>query len=120
MFDRKVTEADTYLQMMIDQTTKIEQRIEAIESEEEREKYRPLQQQANEMLDHIKHSIVLLQIAKVNFFPLQLTFFFHVFLPTIQNTAVPINGIYNGPMKTEPDATASPGNVKHMPPIAGE
>jgi hypothetical protein len=68
MFDRKVSEADTYLQMMIDQTTKIEQRIEAIESEEEREKLQPLQQQANEMLDHIKHSIVLLQIAKVSEF----------------------------------------------------
>lgn len=47
LFDRKVSEADTYLQMMIDQTTKIEQRIEAIESAEEREQYEPLKEQAN-------------------------------------------------------------------------
>ncbi|CRK98250.1 CLUMA_CG011612, isoform A [Clunio marinus] len=95
MFDKKVSEADTYLQMMIDQTTKIEQRIDAIENAEEREKYDALREQANSMLDHIKHSIVLLQIAK--------------------NTAHPINGIYNGPMKTEPDPTASPGNIDVLP-----
>jgi hypothetical protein len=89
VFDRKVSEADTYLQMMIDQTTKIEQRIDSLESDEEREKYESLKAQANVsssehwaiqsdndlrfflfpisqlMLDHIKHSIVLLQIAKV-------------------------------------------------------
>lgn len=88
VFDRKVSEADAYLQLMIDQTTKIEQRIEAIENADESEKYKPLKEQANVsstwraptslsiifsslsiviqlMLDHIKHSIVLLQIAKV-------------------------------------------------------
>lgn len=47
LFDRKVSEADTYLQMMIDQTTKIEQRIEAIEDAEERQKYEALKEQAN-------------------------------------------------------------------------
>lgn len=47
LFDKKVSEADTYLQMMIDQTTKIEQRIESIESDDEREKYEPLKEQAN-------------------------------------------------------------------------
>lgn len=47
MFDRKVSEADTYLQMMIDQTTKIEQRIDAMESVDEREKYEPIKEQAS-------------------------------------------------------------------------
>lgn len=47
VFDRKVSEADTYLQLMIDQTTKIEQRIEAIESAEDREKYDMLSTHAN-------------------------------------------------------------------------
>lgn len=47
MFDRKVIEADTYLQMMIDQTTKIEQRIDEIENPEEREKYDALKEQAS-------------------------------------------------------------------------
>lgn len=66
LFDKKVSEADAYLQLIIDQTTKIEQRIEALENAEDREKYADLKEQANVMLDHIKHSIVLLQIAKVN------------------------------------------------------
>lgn len=47
IFDRKVSEADSYLQLMIDQTTKIEQRIDALESVEEREQYEPLKEQAN-------------------------------------------------------------------------
>lgn len=46
-FDRKVSEADTYLQLMIDQTTKIEQRIDEIENLEERERYDALKEQAN-------------------------------------------------------------------------
>ena len=65
MFDKKVSEADTYLQMVIDQYTKIEQRIDELENEEDRAKYDSLKEQINNMLDHIKHSIVLLQIAKV-------------------------------------------------------
>lgn len=65
MFDRKVMEADTYLQMIIDQATKIEQQIETMEDAEEKEKYEELKDQTNAMLDNIKHSIVLLQIAKV-------------------------------------------------------
>lgn len=54
------------------------------------------------MLENIKHSIVLLQIAK--------------------NTAHPINGIYQGPMKIEPDIThtASGNSVTDAPYSAGE
>lgn len=65
LFDKKVMEADTYLQMIIDQTSKIEQRIDALENADEKAMYDGVKLQANEMLDHIKHSIVLLQIAKV-------------------------------------------------------
>lgn len=65
LFDKKVMEADTYLQMIIDQTSKIEQRIDALDNAEEVAKYEGIKRQANEMLEHIKHSIVLLQIAKV-------------------------------------------------------
>lgn len=46
-FDRKVSEADSYLQMMIDQTTKIGERIEGLESSEERECYDSLKEQTN-------------------------------------------------------------------------
>lgn len=68
MFDRKVLEADTYLQMIIDQAAKIEQKINSAEESEEKEKYDKLKEQTNAMLDHIKHSIVLLQIAKVKIY----------------------------------------------------
>lgn len=43
------------------------------------------------MLDNIKHSIVLLQIAK--------------------NTAHPINGIYQGPIKSDNDTLSAPGQL---------
>jgi hypothetical protein len=47
MFDRKVSEADTYLQLIIEQANKIEQKIENIEDSEERERYNNLKDQAN-------------------------------------------------------------------------
>lgn len=48
-----------------------------MDDKEDLEKNKVIQENANAMLDSIKHSIVLLQIAK--------------------NTAHPINGIYQGP-----------------------
>lgn len=134
--DKRVSEADAYLQLMIEQTTKIEQKIAAQQASVNNsgstsssstvaavapgsgsnsnihsnnngnssgsgnnsvaapgpssatttgskpdghaaETNRRIQDNANAMLDSIKHSIVLLQIAK--------------------NTAHPINGIYHGP-----------------------
>ncbi|CAO1403299.1 unnamed protein product [Diamesa serratosioi] len=96
-FDKKVSEADIYLQLIIDQTTKLEEKISSLEDAEEREKYKALQEHTNQMLENIKHSIVLLQIAK--------------------NTAHPINGIYQGPMKIEPDIThtASGNSITDAP-----
>lgn len=47
MFDRKVSEADTYLQLIIEQTNKIEEKIAGLEDPLEREKYVNLQTQAN-------------------------------------------------------------------------
>ncbi|KAL1513667.1 hypothetical protein ABEB36_003050 [Hypothenemus hampei] len=73
-FDNKVSEADAYLQLMIEQTKKLEERIETLTNSEEKLKCEAILEHANLMLDNIKHSIVLLQIAK--------------------NTAHPINGIY--------------------------
>ncbi|XP_017879257.1 oxysterol-binding protein-related protein 9 isoform X2 [Ceratina calcarata] len=78
-FDRKVAEADAYLQLLIDQIKLIEtkQRTVAAEDEEKQEKYAAVLTQANAMLNSVKHTIVQLQIAK--------------------NTAIPVNGIYRGP-----------------------
>lgn len=47
MFDRKVSEADTYLQLIIEQTNKIEEKIAGLEDPEEREKYTNLKVQAD-------------------------------------------------------------------------
>uniref|UniRef100_W8AWZ7 Oxysterol-binding protein n=3 Tax=Ceratitis capitata TaxID=7213 RepID=W8AWZ7_CERCA len=94
LLSRRVSEADAYLQLIIDQTNKIEKRIEEIADAEEKAKCKALQDNASAMLDHIKHSIVSLQIAK--------------------NMAHPINGIYNGPITTTTGSnsvTASPTSV---------
>lgn len=66
-FDRKVAEADAYLQLLIDQIKVIEQRRESLgdEDEEKRLRYEDILTQANVMLNSVKHAIVQLQIAKV-------------------------------------------------------
>lgn len=74
-FDNKVSEADAYLQLMIEQTKKLEERITTMADPDEKAKCQLILEHANVMLDNIKHSIVLLQIAK--------------------NTAHPVNGIYH-------------------------
>uniref|UniRef100_A0A4Y0BGQ9 Oxysterol-binding protein n=1 Tax=Anopheles funestus TaxID=62324 RepID=A0A4Y0BGQ9_ANOFN len=88
LFDRKVTEADAFLQLMIDQTTKLETRLEALGDTEEATHLKTINEHVNAMLDNIKHSIVLLQIAK--------------------NTANPINGIYQGPICSKSETETEP------------
>ncbi|XP_065077737.1 oxysterol-binding protein-related protein 9 [Ochlerotatus camptorhynchus] len=97
LFDRKVSEADAYLQLMIEQTTKIDNRIQSLGECEEAEKLRTIYEHADAMLDNIKHSIVLLQITK--------------------NTANPIYGIYQGPMvsKSETETEASDSDLVAVP-----
>jgi hypothetical protein len=85
-FDNKVSEADAYLQLMIDQTKNLEERIKTMVDSDEKAKCQVILEHANVMLDNIKHSIVLLQIAK--------------------NTAHPINGIYQ--MRPGPSQNISP------------
>lgn len=85
--DRRINEADAYLQLMIEQTNKIERKLASgsasnitdpeklsKENKEMREANKLILDNANAMLESFKHSIVLLQIAK--------------------NTAHPINGVY--------------------------
>ncbi|XP_076260251.1 oxysterol-binding protein-related protein 9 isoform X2 [Rhynchophorus ferrugineus] len=74
-FDNKVSEADAYLQLMIEQTSKLEERMGTLTDSQEKATCELILKNANVMLDNIKHSIVLLQIAK--------------------NTAHPINGVYH-------------------------
>lgn len=114
--DKRISEADAYLQLMIEQTNRIENKIAAAAEAErtaaaatatdatdaDKEKKddvasvgkqpnKAIQESASAMLESFKHSIVLLQIAK--------------------NTAHPINGIYQGPLSlTNPKGSISQGN----------
>lgn len=56
--------------MLIDQIKLIEtrQRSVAVEDEEKQQKYSTILTQANAMLNSVKHTIVQLQIAKVNIY----------------------------------------------------
>ncbi|KAH8401526.1 hypothetical protein KR009_006203 [Drosophila setifemur] len=88
---RRVSEADAYLQLMIEQTNLLDKRIAELSDPEEQAKCKALQDNASAMLDHIKHSIVSLQIAK--------------------NMAHPINGIYNGPPATASTSSSVSGGA---------
>lgn len=103
--DKRICEADAYLQLMIDQANKVESKVAAAATASESatvlnevtaagddaaskvtttDSNKILLENTNAMLEAIKHSIVLLQIAK--------------------NTAHPMNGIYNGPVMIESNA----------------
>ncbi|XP_049544381.1 oxysterol-binding protein-related protein 9 isoform X1 [Anopheles darlingi] len=109
LFDRKVTEADAFLQLMIDQTTKIATRLEELGEEESEEatRLKTINDHANAMLDNIKHSIVLLQITKRY---LVLSDAENNPAPTPQNTANPINGIYQGPVLSKSETETEPSD----------
>ncbi|XP_036332645.1 uncharacterized protein LOC118743988 [Rhagoletis pomonella] len=94
LLGRRVSEADAYLQLIIEQTNKIDKRIEEITDAEEKVKCKALQDNASAMLDHIKHSIVSLQIAK--------------------NMAHPINGIYNGPISATTRSNSAAATLTSM------
>ena len=64
-FDKKLSETDAYLQLLINQVGTLETRIEACEDVASKEKYNVIKVTANAMIEAIKHSIVMLQISKV-------------------------------------------------------
>lgn len=63
-FDKKLTESDAYLQILIEQVKDLESKIENITEEKEKAQMSLVLERANTLLETIKHSIVLLQIAK--------------------------------------------------------
>lgn len=73
-FDKKLAEADAYLQILIDQTKALEQRMIPMSDSDDKVRCQAIWNHANNMLEQVKHTIVLLQIAK--------------------NTAHPVNGTY--------------------------
>ncbi|XP_075981680.1 oxysterol-binding protein-related protein 9 [Anticarsia gemmatalis] len=75
--ERRISEADAYLQIMIELVNKMGTRVTELADPHEKSKGQLILDHSNAMLDNIKHSIVLLQIAK--------------------NTVNPVNGVYQGP-----------------------
>ncbi|CAG2100377.1 unnamed protein product [Medioppia subpectinata] len=79
-FERKLTETDTYLQLLITQSKQLDQHIDSASNESEKEKYIAIKDKTLSLLDGIKHTIVLLQIAK--------------------NTTHPVNGVFTNSIAT--------------------
>ncbi|XP_023939762.1 oxysterol-binding protein-related protein 9 [Bicyclus anynana] len=75
--ERRISEADAYLQIMIELVAKMTTRVSELAEPQDKNKGQVILDHSNAMLDNIKHSIVLLQIAK--------------------NTVNPVNGVYQGP-----------------------
>ncbi|KAM9130183.1 oxysterol-binding protein-related protein 9 isoform 1-T1 [Pangshura tecta] len=63
-FDKKLTEADAYLQILIDQLKLFDDKLQHCIDDEQRKKIENLKATTNSMVESIKHCIVLLQIAK--------------------------------------------------------
>ncbi|XP_063057969.1 oxysterol-binding protein-related protein 9 isoform X3 [Engraulis encrasicolus] len=63
-FDKKLAEADAYLQILIDQIKLFDEKIKDCKEDESRRKIENLKETTCSMVESIKHCIVLLQIAK--------------------------------------------------------
>ncbi|KAF6345255.1 oxysterol binding protein like 9 [Rhinolophus ferrumequinum] len=63
-FDKKLTEADAYLQILIEQLKLFDDKLQNCKDDEQRKKVETLKETTNSMVESIKHCIVLLQIAK--------------------------------------------------------
>ncbi|XP_066548674.1 oxysterol-binding protein-related protein 9 isoform X2 [Amia ocellicauda] len=63
-FDKKLAEADAYLQILIDQLKIFDEKIKECKEDESRRKIENLKETTCSMVESIKHCIVLLQIAK--------------------------------------------------------
>ncbi|KRZ08440.1 Oxysterol-binding protein-related protein 9, partial [Trichinella pseudospiralis] len=68
-FEKRIAQVDTYLQMVIDRIKHLEGSVADLKSEEESGKISRIIEIANEMLDSVKHSVVLLQYAKNEIVP---------------------------------------------------
>uniref|UniRef100_A0A8C8R906 Oxysterol-binding protein n=1 Tax=Pelusios castaneus TaxID=367368 RepID=A0A8C8R906_9SAUR len=94
-FDKKLTEADAYLQILIDQLKLFDEKLQHCIDDEQRKKVENLKETTNSMVESIKHCIVLLQIAK--------------------STINPIGAVYQ-PCPLEPTVSATMPTQTVLPP----
>ncbi|XP_063057968.1 oxysterol-binding protein-related protein 9 isoform X2 [Engraulis encrasicolus] len=82
-FDKKLAEADAYLQILIDQIKLFDEKIKDCKEDESRRKIENLKETTCSMVESIKHCIVLLQIAKSTINPVD-----GIFQPSPLDSAV--------------------------------
>ncbi|CAL8308242.1 unnamed protein product [Lota lota] len=92
-FDKKLAEADAYLQILIDQLKLFDEKIKECKEDESRRKIENLKETTCSMVESIKHCIVLLQIAKDQSNEQQ-----HA--NGLISTINPVDGIYQPPLDT--------------------
>lgn len=68
-FDKKLSEADAYMKILIKNARAFERRINMTEDPAERQKYEGMQITAMELVESVKQAIVLLQVAKQAIIP---------------------------------------------------
>ncbi|XP_019752149.1 oxysterol-binding protein-related protein 9 isoform X3 [Hippocampus comes] len=100
-FDRKLAEADAYLQILIDQLKLFDEKIKDCKEDESRRKIENLKETTCSMVESIKHCIVLLQIAKDQSNEQQ-----HA--NGLISTINPVDGIYQPPLDTPVANTTMP------------
>lgn len=66
-FDRRISEADAYLQLMLDNIKDLESKLEKCQPGEEKDKLKKIVEIAQAMSESVKHSIVFLQMTKNQF-----------------------------------------------------
>ncbi|VFV20689.1 oxysterol-binding protein 9 [Lynx pardinus] len=113
-FDKKLTEADAYLQILIEQLKLFDDKLQNCKDDEQRKKIETLKETTNSMVESIKHCIVLLQIAKD-----QCNAEKHA--DGIISTINPVDAIYQpSPLEpvinTMPTQTVLPPGSGHSPP----
>ncbi|KAM6963327.1 oxysterol-binding protein-related protein 9 [Aplochiton taeniatus] len=90
-FDKKLAEADAYLQILIDQLKLFDEKIKDCPEDESQKKIENLKETTCSMVESIKHCIVLLQIAK--------------------STINPVDGIYQPPLDDDINNTMPTQNA---------
>ncbi|KAM4629760.1 oxysterol-binding protein-related protein 9 isoform 1-T1 [Polymixia lowei] len=100
-FDKKLAEADAYLQILIDQLKLFDEKIKDCKEDESRRKIENLKETTCSMVESIKHCIVLLQIAKDQSNEQQ-----HA--NGLISTINPVDGIYQPPLDTTVVNTTMP------------
>ncbi|XP_015792851.1 oxysterol-binding protein-related protein 9 isoform X1 [Tetranychus urticae] len=84
-YERKIAETDTYLNLLINQSKHLDNQIDSATDEGDKQKLVDIKASLLSLLDSVKHTIILLQIAK--------------------NTLNPINGVLNERMNTNSEGT---------------